>query len=69
MNAPALYRAVYQRTDGSLRPRRMTFAADDAAEAVTVAEDWQLPSDRLLVVKRVRPLVVQLSLTPQEAQL
>lgn len=57
-----LYRAVYQRSDSTLRG--MTFAALNASVANQVAEDWQLPSDRLLVVKALRPLAVQLELTP-----
>lgn len=57
-----LYRAVYQQTNGSPRPRGMTFAAPDAQMAGEIAEDWQLPGDRLLVVKPLRKLSDQLVL-------
>lgn len=59
-----LYRAVYQQTNGSPRPRGMSFAAPDAQEAARIAEDWELPGDRLLTVKPLRPLTVQLELEP-----
>ena len=52
-----LFRALYQRVPqlgGTLRP--MTFAARDAQHALQTAEDWQLPTDRLLVLKPLRPL-------------
>lgn len=59
-----LYRAVYQQTNGSPRPRGMTFAAPDAQAAAIVAEDWQLPGDVLLTVKALRKLTEQLELQP-----
>ncbi len=58
-----LYRAVFQstpQTGGTLR--RMTFAAEDARRAGEIAEDWQLPGDRLLIVREVRPLQQQMTL-------
>jgi hypothetical protein len=57
-----LYRAVYQPTNGSPRPRGMTFAAQDAQKAAAIAEDWQLPGDVLLVVKPLRKLTEQFNL-------
>ena len=59
-----LYRAIYQRTPqhGSTL-RGLTFVARDALAADTVARDWQLPSDRLLTVRAVRPVQVTLNLT------
>lgn len=57
-----LYRAVYAQTNGSPRPRGMTFAAPDAQKAAEIAEDWQLPGDVLLTVKPLRRLSVQLEL-------
>lgn len=57
-----LYRAIYQQSSGSPRPRGMTFAAQDAQAAAVIAEDWQLPGDVLLVVKPLRRLTVQLEL-------
>lgn len=59
-----LYRAVYQQSNGSPRPRGMTFAAPDAEQAAGIAEDWQLPGDTLLVVKPLRKLTKQLELQP-----
>jgi hypothetical protein len=57
-----LYRAVYQQSSGSPRPRGMTFAAVDAKAAAAIAEDWQLPGDVLLVVKPLRRLTEQFTL-------
>jgi len=57
-----LYRATYAPRGGRLTPRRMTFAADSANDATKIAEDWQLPSDYLLTVKLLRPLVWHLDL-------
>lgn len=58
-----LYRAIYQRDPGAPRPLRgFTFAAQDAADAARIAEDWELPSDVLLVVKPLRRLATQLEL-------
>lgn len=54
-----LYRAVYQATDPSvLKPRCMTFTASSAEEAARIAEDWQLPTDRLLTVRALRPALI-----------
>ena len=58
-----LYPAIYQRPPHSPRALRcMTFAAQDAAEANSIAADWELPSDILLVVKPLRRLATQLEL-------
>jgi hypothetical protein len=57
-----LYRAVYAPTDGTPRPRGMTFAAPDAQKAAEIAEDWQLPGDVLLTVKPLRKLTLQFEL-------
>ncbi len=57
-----LYRAVYQPTDTQKRLRGLTFAAPCAERAAATAEDWQLPGDRLLTVKALRPLTVQFEL-------
>ena len=48
-----LYRSVYQRSDGTLRP--CTFAARDAADAQRTAEQWTA-GDKLLTVRLDRPL-------------
>ena len=58
-----LYRAIYQRDRSAPRAlRMMTFAAQDGAEAASIAADWELPSDILLVVKPLRRLATQLEL-------
>jgi hypothetical protein len=57
-----LYRAVYQPTNGSPRPRGLTFAAPDAEQAARIAEDWQLPGDVLLTVRALRKLTEQFTL-------
>lgn len=56
MNAPTMYRAIYQAPakDGG-KLRGMTFTASDAETAAQVAEDWQI-YDTLLVLKPLRPL-------------
>jgi hypothetical protein len=48
-----LYRAVFQRADGSLRP--MTFADSTPEAAHKTAEQWTV-GDRLLTVTLDRPL-------------
>lgn len=52
-----LYRAIYQRLPqhgGTLRG--FTFVASSTQAAQAVANDWQMPTDRLLTLKAVRPL-------------
>ena len=54
---------MYQRDRSAPRALRcMTFAAQDATEAASIAADWELPSDILLVVKPLRRLATQLEL-------
>jgi hypothetical protein len=53
MNAPSLYRAVYQSADARLRG--MTFAAPTAEAARQVAEGWQA-NDKLLTLQALREL-------------
>ena len=48
-----LYRAIYQRRDGTLRP--MTYASRDAEQAHKDAEQWTC-GDKLLTVRLDRPL-------------
>ena len=48
-----LYRAIYQRTDGTLRP--LTFADGTAEQAHRTAEAWAI-GDKLLTVRLDRPL-------------
>lgn len=48
-----LYRAVFQRSDGTLRP--MTFADSTPDSARRTAESWVI-GDKLLTVRLDRPL-------------
>ena len=48
-----LYRAIYQRKDGTLRP--LTFADGTAEQARKTAEQWTV-GDKLLTVRIERPL-------------
>ena len=58
-----LYRAIYQApAKQGGRIRGMTFAARDAETAYKVASDWEI-YDRLLVLKPIRKLSLQLQLT------
>lgn len=51
--ASNLYRAIYQRKDGTLRP--LTYASGEAQEARHMAEQWTV-GDKLLTVRLERPL-------------